>query len=425
MNNRYLHLLRGMILSVLMGVVYYPAFAQVDTLQNVVPNRKNSIEQQKKPYVILISLDGFRYDYVEKHNATHIRELGNGGVHATAMMPSYPSLTFPNHYTLVTGLYPAHHGLVNNSFYDKSKNTTYSMSQPDKVRDSSWYGGTPLWSLAEQQKMVSASLFWVGSEAAVKGLRPSYYYNYTEKIPMSRRIEIVKEWLSLPADVRPHLVTFYLSEPDHSGHGSGPDAPETKSAVQMADSVVFALTQAVAELHVPVNFVLVSDHGMTAVDQEHPLEIPAVVDPAKWIIPASGTIVELYAKNPDDILPVYNELKKVENHFTAYLKKDMPAYMHYGTADDVKNRIGDILLLPEWPMVFSKRKPSAGAHGFDPTKVPDMKAIFYAWGPAFKKNVVIPPFQNIHVYPLVADILGLKITDPIDGNPAVLRSIKR
>lgn len=242
---------------------------------------------------------------------------------------------------------------------------------------------------------------------------------------MSRRVEIVKEWLSLPEEVRPHLVTFYLSEPDHTGHGDGPDAPETKAAVQMADSVVFALTQAVAKLHLPVNFVLVSDHGMTAVDQEHPLEIPPVVDPEKWIIPASGTMVELYAKDPADILPVYNELKKVEKNFTAYLKKDMPAYMRYSTKDDVKNRIGDILLLPQWPMVFSKRKPSMGAHGFDPYKVSDMRAIFYAWGPAFKKNMVIPSFQNVNVYPLIADILGLKITDPIDGNPAVLRGIKR
>lgn len=399
------------------------ANGQGDTLQYIVPGRSNSPEQQKKPYVILISADGFRFDYAEKYQAQRLLELSKKGVRAQAMIPSFPSVTFPNHYSIVTGLYPSHHGLVNNTFYDPEKKDTYSMGARKKVGDSSWYAGTPLWVLAEQQQMLSASLFWVGSEAAVKGIRPTYYYNYNDKLDIRRRIKIVTEWLSLPADKRPHIITFYLSEPDHAGHSYGPDAPETAQAVQKVDSIIGALVKAVRSTGLPVNFIFTSDHGMTAVDREHPLALPAAVDTTKFIIPSSGTMLVLHAKNKADIQPLYRQLKLEEKDYKVYLKTDMPAYLHYSAQDDSLNRIGDILLFPEWPKVFSRRKPGIGHHGFDPAVVPDMKATFMAWGPAFKRNKRIPAFENVHIYPMIASILELKIAERIDGRKEVLGGI--
>jgi predicted AlkP superfamily pyrophosphatase or phosphodiesterase len=411
--------IKKLILAVLMALPLLSA-AQTDSLQRINPASRNSQEQQKKPYVILISADGFRYDYAEKFGATHLLELSSGGAQAKSMIPSFPSLTFPNHYTLATGLYPSHHGLVNNSFYDEKRADKYTMGAKSKVADGSWYGGTPLWVLAEQQQMIAASLFWVGSEAAIQGIRPTYYYNYTEKISIADRVKIVKNWLELPEDRRPHLITFYLSEPDHSGHSFGPDAAETGAAVKMVDSTVFLLTEAVKSTGLPVNFVFVSDHGMTKVDREHPIAMPAAIDTAKFIVPASGTMVDIHAKNKANIMPLYKELKKEAVDYKVYLKSNMPKKYHYRTEDDRMNRIGDILLIPEWPRVFSQRKPGIGHHGFDPRKVPDMQATFLAWGPAFKHNMHIGSFENVNVYPLVTEILGLNIKDSIDGKLKVL-----
>ncbi|WP_379084921.1 ectonucleotide pyrophosphatase/phosphodiesterase [Pedobacter sp. UC225_65] len=408
-----------LVLSNLVGAQQTP----VDTTQRVNKQNKNSIAQQKKPYVILISADGFRYDYAEKYKATHLLELSKNGVQAASMIPSYPSVTFPNHYTIATGLYPSHHGLVNNTFYDKVKKDKYSMGAKDKVRDGSWYGGTPLWVLAEQQQLLAANMFWVGSEAAVKDVRSTYYYDYSEQIKVGQRIQTVKEWLSLPDDRRPHFITFYVSEPDHAGHSFGPEAKETERAVKMVDSIVFELTEAVKTTGLPVNFVFVSDHGMTNVDRENPIPMPAAIDPEKFIIPSSGTMVDIQAKDKADIMPLYNELKKTAKDYDVYLKADVPAELHYSTKDDRMDRIGDIILLPHWPKVFSNRKPGAGYHGFEPLKVKDMHATFMAWGPAFKKNVKIPSFENVNVYPMIAQILGLKITEEIDGKKEVLQNI--
>ncbi|MET0391773.1 MAG: ectonucleotide pyrophosphatase/phosphodiesterase [Chitinophagaceae bacterium] len=399
------------------------AHSQADTAQHIMPGRRNSAVQQQKPYVILISADGFRYDYAAKYQPQQLLALGREGVQAEAMIPSFPSVTFPNHYTIATGLYPSHHGLVNNTFYDPAKKETYSMGARAKVGDSSWYGGTPLWVLAEQQQMLSASLFWVGSEAAVKGIRPTYYYNFNDKMPVAERIQVVRSWLELPEEKRPHIITFYLSEPDHAGHSYGPDDAHTQEAVQRVDSIIGALTKAVRATGLPVNFIFTSDHGMTAVDTEHPLALPAAIDTAKFIIPSSGTMAVLHARNQADIQPLYDQLKAGEKDYTVYLKTDMPGYLHYSQADDRFGRIGDILLLPVWPRVFSRRKPGIGHHGFDPAAVRDMKASFMAWGPAFKSNQRIPAFENVHVYPLIAAILGLQITEQIDGRVEVLRPV--
>jgi len=413
----------AVLLNLLSLFVFDVAKAQADTAQHIIQNRANSKEQQKKPYVILISADGFRYDYAKRYDATHLLKLSKTGVQAESMIPSFPSVTFPNHYSIVTGMYPAHHGLVNNSFLEEKSGQRYSMSAKAKVKEAKWYGGTPLWVLAEQQQMISASMFWVGSEAEIKGIRPTRYYDYTEKLSIDDRINIVKDWLSLPEEKRPHFITFYLSEPDHAGHSFGPEAVETKNAIKMVDSVIYKLTETIKPLDLPVNYIFVSDHGMTTADQENPIKKPVEIDTAKYIIAASGTMMDIHAKNKADVLPLYQKLKVQQQDYKAYLKSEMPKNLNYSTTDDWMGRIGDILLLPKWPKVFSNRKPGVGHHGFDPYEVKDMHATFIAWGPAFKENLQIPSFENVNIYPLVAKILGLNYQEKIDGKVEVLEPI--
>jgi predicted AlkP superfamily pyrophosphatase or phosphodiesterase len=402
------------------------ARAQVDTTQKVDLTRRNSKEQQDKPYLILISADGFRYDYAKKYKANTLIKLSEEGVRAEFMVPSYPSVTFPNHYSIATGMYPSHHGIVDNKFYDAKRNDFYIVGNRAKVEDGSWYEGTPLWVLAEQQHMLSASFYWVGSEAAIKGIRPTYYYNYTEKIDIDQRVQVVVNWLSLPADRRPHLITFYMPETDHAGHVFGPDSEVMAKAVSFIDSALYKLTEGVKKTGLKnVNYIFLSDHGMTQVDTEHPLGMPAGIDTTKFIIPSGGTQVQLYAKNKADIQPTYQNLKKDTTEYQVYLKTNVPARLHYGERDDLMHRIGDILLIPKWPKVFSfsNKKRNIGWHGYDPSLVKDMLATFYAWGPAFKKHLKIPSFENVNVYPLATQLLGLTYTEKIDGKKELGKKI--
>ena len=402
------------------------SFGQVDTTQKIIPGRTNSPEQEQKPYVILISADGFRWDYAQKYHAEHLLALAKSGVQAESMLPSYPSVTFPNHYSIVTGLYPSHEGLVNNSFYDADTKSFFSYKGKTGT-DAIWYkGGTPIWVLAEQQKMLSASFYWVGSEAEVQGVRPTYYYKYNEKIEMHNRIQTVVNWLDMPADKRPHIITFYFPQVDHEGHKHGPDSREVADAVHLIDSSVYELTKAVKTTGLNVNYVFVSDHGMTKADTEHPIETPAGIDTSKFIVSGDGLLVELYAKDPKYIQTTYDELLKNKTaDYAVYLKTNVPEKLHYGAKDDWHNRIGDILLIPNWPKVFDlyHRKMDPGWHGYDPTVVKDMHATFYAWGPAFKSDLIIPAFNNVDVFPMINQLLGLTYTNKVDGTKKLANEI--
>ncbi|WP_153799426.1 alkaline phosphatase family protein [Foetidibacter luteolus] len=412
------------ILPLLLLLLPGAVVAQVDTTQKIIEGRINTAEQQQKPYVILISADGFRYDLADKYNAENIKRLRSAGVAAASMQPSYPSLTFPNHYTIVTGLYPSHHGLVDNTFFDAQKNATYKMSNRKAVGDSSYYGGTPLWVLAEQQGMLSASFYWVGSETAVQGIRPTYYYLYNDKIDIDTRIQAVKNWLTLPPEKRPHMITFYFPEVDHEEHTYGVDSRQTEEAVRFVDESVGKMVRMTDSLQLPVNYVFVSDHGMTAIDTLHTLQLPAAIDTTQFTIPDGDLLLHLYAKDKSFIKPTYKALKKQAVDFDVYLAKNAPRHWHYRKKDDGYHRIGDLLLVPKYPKVFNlkNRKPHPGRHGYD-NAMQDMQASFYAWGPAFKENLQIGSFSNVHVYPMIAKMLGLKVTGKIDGKEKVLNGI--
>lgn len=400
------------------------AFAQ-DTTQQVIAGRQNSPAQQDKPYVILISADGFRYNYAEEFNATNLQAFAREGVKASSMIPSFPSTTYPNHYAMATGLYPAHNGIVQNIFYDRDRKTFYSSSRRKNTEDASWYGGTPLWALAEQQQMLAANFYWVGSNAPIKGVYASYYYIENDKIPIDRRIQSVVNWLKLPAEKRPHLITFYFPKVDDEGHEYGPDAPQVGNAVQGVDSAVYALTKAVNATGIKVNFIFVSDHGMSEPDTKNTLPTPPALDTSKFIISGDRMVVELIAKKAADIQKTYEGLKKTAVDYDVYLRDSIPAHLHSAASDDRYNRIGDILLMPHYPKMFNlfNKKLDRGQHGYDPVAVKDVQATFFAWGPAFKKHLEIGSFPNVDIYPLITTILGLHYTEKIDGSDKLANEV--
>ena len=401
----------------------YTAMAQ-DTTQKVMEGRFNDKSQFNKPYVILISADGFRSDFTELYDAKFLKTISKNGVRAKFMTPSFPSLTFPNHYTLVTGMYPSHHGLVNNTYYDKASGLEYRMGNPKIVGDGKWYGGKPLWVLAEQQNMLSASFYWVGSEAAIQNTRPTYYYIYNDKINIANRIKAVKDWLMLPEAQRPHLITFYMPEVDHEAHTYGPNDGHVAEAVAFVDSSVHALQAELASLNLPINYIFVSDHGMTKVDVDNTIGMPKAIDTAAMRVPWGDALIHIYAKDTSKLAATYDALKK-DTSISVYKLDETPDYWHFKKADDTYNRLGDLIVVPHLPRPFnfSTRKTTLGKHGFD-NHHPDMRASFMAWGPNIKKGISIDDFENIHVYPMVAKILGLDYDEKsIDGDIKVLGSL--
>ena len=402
--------------------------AQTDTAQVVIPDRLNSAEAISKPYVILISADGFRHDYAKKYNAKNLLKLAENGVTAKAMIPSFPTITFPNHWSLITGLYPAHHGLIDNFFYDYKKKEFYKMSSQENAEDGTWYGGTPLWSLAEKQGTLSASMMWVGSASDAGGKRPTYYYHYHEKFSPNEKVSKVIDWLKLPEDRRPHLITLYFPEVDGAGHRYGPDSQEAEQSVHLIDDAIGNLINKVNELGLNnVNFIFVSDHGMVKVDIENPLEIPEILfDKNRFDFYNAQTLMRVVVKNPAEVKSVYKELKRNKTaDYDVFLDKRFPKKLNFSPKNDRYNRIGQILLVPKAPKIFLEKgkRTSMGKHGYSPYEVPEMKAAFIATGPAFKQNKKIGEFQNVNIYPIVTDILKLKIADPIDGTAKVAKEI--
>jgi predicted AlkP superfamily pyrophosphatase or phosphodiesterase len=397
-----------------------------DTIQHVITGRTNRSDQLKKPYIILISADGFRYDLADKYRAENLIRLRSSGVWSDYMQPVFPSLTFPNHYSIATGDYPSHNGIVDNNFYDPAKDLVYRMSNKKGVEDSSWYGGTPLWVLAENQGMLSASFYWVGAEAAIRGVRPTYYYKFNSLISMNDRIRDVRNWLSLPEEIRPHLITFYIPDVDHEEHLHGVDSKQVEDAVHYVDRSIAHLVSTIDSLNLPVSYIFLSDHGMVNIDTLHTLTLPKTIDTSRFIIMNSQAIVHMYAKDPADILPAYNVLKSAAKDYEVYLATHMPGRWHYSKKDDRFNRIGDIILVSHPPKVFNLtgRHLDPATHGFDPA-LQVMHATFYAWGPAFKEKWKIRGFENVNIYPLIADILRLKVTEPVDGDLKVLKTIVR
>ncbi|MFH4968761.1 ectonucleotide pyrophosphatase/phosphodiesterase [Gaetbulibacter sp. M240] len=383
---------------------------------------ENSEATLNKPYVIMVSIDGFRYDYAEKYGAKNILALAKNGSSTTRLIPSFPSKTFPNHYTLATGLYPEHHGIVFNSFYDKSTNKNYGISNRKAVENGDWYGGIPIWNLAQIQGMCAASYFWVGSEADINGMHPKYYYSYNKKTPYEYRVKRVLEWLQLPDLVRPHMITLYFSLVDTQGHKYGPNSEETKQAVLYVDEQIGALRDQLKNLNLPVYLVVTSDHGMSEVSHLININNYVSIDKDQFL---AGPVAMIYTKNEEETDMLFNTLSQQTN-FKTYKRANVPNYLNYSD----NSRIGDLVLIADAPYTIINSQSSKtklnriqGVHGYDPFENKNMGAIFYIEGPDIKKDYKLPPIENIHIYPLIAHLLQLKIMNPIDGKLEVTSSV--
>jgi len=420
MQLRALHYLAPAIALLALGLATHPhtaqgqgtAFSPALPLTHV-DNGPNSAWAQSQHYLVLVSLDGFRWDYARRDNATHLLGLARQGVWApNGMYPSYPSLTFPNHFTIVTGLYPEHNGIVANKFFDPARRASYSMYDQQAVNDGSWYSGTPFWSLAESQGMRTACLLWVACEAKIAGFRPSYYAHFDSKSQSTpeaeqARIDDTVALLHLPAADRPHFIAIYYYEPDHTAHEFGPDSKETKDAALRMDALIGKLRTALQSTGLPIDLVVVSDHGMVK-SEGNWINLDQFAD-----LTGFDTIDNLlYGKTEEDRERVYNQLKRVSSQFMVYRLKNVPAGLNYNQ----NPREGDPVIVATGPYAIRAHPPSAGQtdkppklgmHGFDPHLIPEMKASFFAAGPDLVQGKTVAPFDNVNLYPWMAHMLGL------------------
>ncbi len=388
------------------------------------PNPPNSKHARKSHYVVMVSLDGFRWDYAAKWGAPHLLAMAKDGASAPeGMLPSYPSITFPNHYTMVTGLYPEHHGIVDNAFLDPARGyEEYYYKDHAKNSDGSWYGGVPLWSLAEKQGMRSASMYWVGSEAEIAGKRPSYWVPFDDTFDDEKRVEQIGLWLGLPEAERPHMITLYYSNVDHAGHTYGPDAPETGAAVKHVDAMIGELQEKIKASGLPVDLIVVSDHGMTAYKDRTWVELGRMVD----LKDAPSVGERMYPKTEAEKQRIYEELKaKNDSRFAVYRLKDVPERLHFNAnAREGDPVVEPVEAVPVTVHATSVEIRSKGDHGWDPAIMAEMKAIFYAEGPDVKAGVKVGSFENVNLYDFVAGILKLKVGKN-DGDTKVLKVVRK
>ena len=370
-----------------------------------------------KPTVILISLDGFRYDYIDKYSPPTLNTLARDGVRAKWMIPSFPTKTFPNHYTIATGLYPQNHGIVENNVWDYDKK--FEMSNTRRVEEPYWWLGEPIWVTAEKQGQRSASYFFVGTNTLIEETKPSITRRYNGNVPNTMRVDKLLSWFDLPSATRPTMMTMYFSETDDVGHEFGPDAEETKYAAWEVDSYIARLMAGLKTRKIDdkVNIIIVSDHGMAAVDQRNAIIMDEFFDPKDKNLAdpvmTTGEIWQIFPKpGKEDYL--MNRLSGIKNA-TCWRKKDIPKRLHYNEG----RRIAPIVCSSDegWYMTdrerYDKDKDmvefprTKGAHGYD-NRYQSMMATFVAHGPAFKKGDVADPFENIEVYNIMCKILKLK-----------------
>ena len=377
------------------------------------------------PYVVMISFDGMRYDFMDRVPTPSFDRVAEMGVRATGLIPGYPTKTFPNHYGMATGLYPAHHGLVDNSFYDPVFDASYRIGDRDAVRDGRWYLGEPIWVTAEQQGVRTASFFWVGTEAPIQGVQPTYFKYYDQSVTFPARVDTVLSWLSLPRPERPRLVLLYFHEPDGVAHDRGPDHPAVDSMVRELDGHLGRLLDGLEALPIAdqIHVMLVSDHGMAPVPAEHVIHLEDHADLEGVRAVYNSTQALLYFDGDTArVDEVYGSLTDSLPHATVYRKGETPVRWHY----DGNRRIGELVVAAEPGWILRPRdwRPwrGGGMHGWDPYHRP-MHGIFLAAGPRIAAGPPIAAFENVHIYPFLARLLGLRPADGIDGELEILAPI--
>ena len=381
----------------------------------------NAAGQEGKPYVVMVSLDGFSPDDARKYGATHLLGLAAAGATAPdGMIPAYPALSFPNLYTLVTGLYPEHHGIVAGDFYDPERKQYYSNRDRAASGDGSWYGGVPLWVLAEKQGMRSACFLWPGCQAQIDGGRPSYYLKQDDRFSGDKRVAQVIAWLRLPPEERPHFIAFSCPLVEQAGDPL--ESSQTADAVRAADEMIGTLWAEMAHLNLPIDLIVVSSNG-AELKQGSWIDLDKYADLSSFI--TVGPL--LYPNSEAAAEKAYQQLKIVSDTFAVYRRKRVPAGLNYNTG----SREGDPIVVPNGPYAAraharrsggADKPPSLDELGYGSDSMKFMRAIFIAAGPDIRPGSTLQPFENVNVYPLVARILGLN-APKADGEVNILSKI--
>jgi predicted AlkP superfamily pyrophosphatase or phosphodiesterase len=374
--------------------------------QPATPSRINDL----RPTLLFISIDGFRADYLNTVPAPNLRKLAGGGV-SGGMYPVFPSLTFPNHYSIVTGLYPAHHGIVSNIFRDPAYlGVTFKSSDDEVKQELRWWMGEPIWVTAEKQHQHAAILYWPGSDAEIEDIRPTHWEHYKKKPSPDESVAELLSWFDVPTAERPTVFGIYFEDVDHAGHDFGPGTPELKEAVAGVDAAIGKLLEGLAQRGIAgrVNIIIVSDHGMSKLSRDRLDIIDDYIDPAQIDVTYSGPVTSFFPKTPD-VPGLLARLQKIP-HAKLYSIPTAPKRFHYSGS----NRLTPYFLLMDdgWSITDKKyldehpKFAKGGAHGYDP-ELPSMRALFIANGPAFKAGAKIAPFENINLYSLFAHLQGL------------------
>ncbi len=376
----------------------------------------------ERPYVLIVSFDGFRWDYLDRGLTPHLQKMIDQGVRAITFEPAFPSKTFPNHYTIVTGLYPEHHGLINNTFFDPFKNKRYRLGDTSIVRDAYWYKGEALWETAERQGVLSASFFWPGSEVHLHYRHPSYFKKYDGSIPHLKRINGIIEWLQLPPQQRPHLLFLYFSDTDTKGHLFGPNSEQVNQAIALLDRQIGLLRAKIDSIGLTekMNLIVLSDHGMTPLRSDGQIPLYRLLKGKQVRVDGYGPLIHIFVDEQQQKENLFTLLRKNQKHFKVYKKENLPAYFHYHDSPF----IGDIVAIADlgyWFVVDEKelqkraKRTVKGDHGYDNHTL-DMQGIFIATGPAFKNGYRCETLHNVDVYPLVCKILNIVPNAKIDGD---------
>lgn len=373
--------------------------------------------------LILVSIDGFRPDYLDRGLTPSLSALAADGVRAAAMKPAFPSLTFPNHYTIVTGLYPDHHGIVNNRMVDPASGARFVYNDAKTTADPTWWGGEPVWVSAEKQGLRAATMFWPGSDVAIGGVRPSRWLPFNGKMTPDARVDQLLAWMDLPAAERATFYTLYFEQVDHAAHENGPDSAGVGEALREVDGALARLVDGLKQrgLSERTNLVIVSDHGGTATSPQRLIYLEDLIRTDDAEVVNLGILAGL---NPRDgkSAAIEAALLKRHEHMRCWRKSEVPARLHYGTHP----RIPALLCLADDGWLITTREYLAthkrfpgGDHGYD-NDDPNMRALFLAHGPAFRRGLVVAEFPNVDVYPLLMHLLGLT-PQPNDGDFAVVR----
>lgn len=385
---------------------------------------RNSEWGEQQPYLVLVSIDGFRHDYLDRYPAPALKALASSGIRARALVPAYPTLTFPNHYSIATGLWPANHRIVANNFPGDDRSDWYAYKDRTSVQDGRWYGGEPIWVAAERHGMVSAAFFFVGTEAPVGGVAPTHWNAFDREVPGEARVDQVLAWLSEPPETRPHAIALYFEEVDETSHRYGPGSPESIAAIASVDRHIGRLVGGIEALPVAdeVTIMIVSDHGQSSYREDvPPLVLDEVVDLEGFAVVDGGSYAFLFAGDvpAERLAEVRDAINGAWRHGRAWLRSEAPAEWHV-TADSLFPEI-IVQADPRCGVIASADRDyimTAGDHGWAP-EFPDMHGIFIARGPRLPAERSIDPLSVVDIYPLMREILNLPPV-PVDGDPQVL-----